>query len=230
VHYPDTELDLTARMVAVADTLRSNSSGIDTLAHAVAKTAADCIPGTDCAGVTAWSNIEGDRSAAYGLADRADRLQEELGEGPAVRPRSDRTTVWVDDVGAEDRWPRFAAATRDLGIRSMASLRLFAGKDDFGTLNLYSTTKRAFDDRTRCLGEVFAAHTAVAFSVLRERENLQVAISSRDIIGQAKGMVMERYGINADEAFALLARLSQETNTKVAEVARQVVEAGAGTA
>ena len=66
----------------------------------------------------------------------------------------------------------------------------------------------------------------MAFSVLRERENLSVALTSRDLIGQAKGMVMERYGIGADEAFALLARLSQESNTKVAEIAKQVVEAG----
>jgi GAF domain-containing protein len=229
VDFSDTELDLTARMVAVADTLRSNSSGIDVLARAVAKTAVDCIPGADSAGIIAWSNVEGERSAAYGQADRVEQLQEELREGPAVRPRSDRTTVWIDDIGTDDRWPRFAAATVELGIRSMASFRLYAGRDDFGTLNLYSAAERAFGERTRILGEVYAAHTAVAFSVLRERENLQVALNSRDVIGQAKGMVMERYAINADEAFALLARLSQETNTKVAEVARKVVEAGAGT-
>jgi hypothetical protein len=229
VDYSDTELDLTARMVAVADTLRSNSSGIDVLAHAVAKTAVDCIPGTNSAGITAWSNVEGERSASCGPADRVEQLQEELGEGPAVRSRSDRTTVWIDDITTDDRWPRFAAATSELGIRSMASFRLYAGRDDFGVLNLYSAAERAFDEPTRTLGEVYAAHTAVAFSVLRERENLQVALNSRDVIGQAKGMVMERYGISADEAFALLARLSQETNTKVAEVARQVVEAGADT-
>jgi GAF domain-containing protein len=226
VEHPDTELDLTARMVAVAGLLRSNSNGVDTLAHAVTKTAVDCIPGTECAGVIALKGQQGEPMAANGVAVRADQLQQELHEGPAVRPKSERSTVWIDDLDADDRWPRFAAGAQSLGIRSMASLRLFAGKDDLGTLNLYSSKTRAFDERARTLGEVFAAHTAVAFSALRERENLEVAISSRDLIGQAKGMVMERYGIDADEAFRLLARLSQESNTKVAEIARQVVEAG----
>lgn len=223
---PDIEFDLTARMVAVAGTLRSNSNGVDTLAYAVTKTAVDCIPGTECAGVIACLGPHGGPVAGNGLASQADQLQHELREGPAVRPKSDRSTVWIDDFDSDDRWPRFAARATQLGIASMASFRLFSGKDDLGTLNLYSSTKMAFDERARTLGEVFAAHTAVAFSVLRERENLSVALTSRDLIGQAKGMVMERYGIDADEAFALLARLSQESNTKVAEIARQVVEAG----
>ena len=121
---------------------------------------------------------------------------------------------------------RFAAAAADIGIRSMACFFLYIDGDDFGALNLHSTRPHAFPTEARQLGELFAAHAATAFGAIREKQQLRAALSSRDIIGQAKGMIMERYKLDATEAFALLARLSQDTNTKLVDVAAQIVVAG----
>ena len=75
---------------------------------------------------------------------------------------------------------------------------------------------------------MFAAHAATAFGAVREKEQLRAALTSRDLIGQAKGMLMERYQIDATAAFSLLARLSQDSNTKLVEIAAQIIEAGPG--
>jgi len=159
-------------------------------------------------------------------SDYADALQQRFGEGPCIRSATDDTTVWIDDMRREARWPTFCAAAADLGIRSMACFCLYIAGEERGALNLHSTELDAFDDETRALGQLFAAHTATVFSAVREKEQLRTALSSRDLIGQAKGMLMERYRLSPDQAFSLLARLSQDSNTKLVDIAQRVVDAG----
>jgi AmiR/NasT family two-component response regulator len=93
-------------------------------------------------------------------------------------------------------------------------------------LNLYSSRKNAFDDESEHVGLLFASHAAVAMSGAQQQEHMGKAISARDVIGQAKGILMERYKITADQAFSVLARASQQSNIKLVEVAHSLTETG----
>jgi len=109
-------------------------------------------------------------------------------------------------------------------VRSIVSFQLFGEGKSIAALNLYAEPARAFDDESVELGLVFAAHTTVAWNMMRRQEQFSSALASRDLIGQAKGILMERFGINALAAFELLRRLSQESNTRLADIARRLVD------
>jgi GAF domain-containing protein len=113
-------------------------------------------------------------------------------------------------------------------VASILSYRLFIEADTMGALNLYSRQKAAFDVEDRAVGSIFAAHAAVALSAARQQEQLEQAIQTRDLIGQAKGILMARQHVSADEAFEMLRRGSQRLNLKLREVARQVAEGPTG--
>lgn len=219
--------DFGARMTRIASEMRKESDDTEAALRSMTKFAIDAIPGAEYATVTLVANGAIETPVMVGdLGGEADRLQRELGEGPCIRAAVADLTVWVDDMRDETRWPNFAAAAADLGIRSMACFYLYIDGDDSAALNLHSTEPRAFTPEARQLGELFAAHAATAFGAVQEKQQLRAALGSRDIIGQAKGMIMERYKLDAGEAFSLLARLSQDTNTKLVDVAVQIVEAG----
>ncbi|WP_431839443.1 GAF and ANTAR domain-containing protein [Gordonia hongkongensis] len=223
-----TELaDFGAQMTRIAGEMRRESDDTEAALRSMTKFAVDAIPGAEYATVTLVTNGTIETPVMVGdLGGQADNLQRDLGEGPCIRAAVSDLTVWIDDMRTETRWPNFAAAAADLGIRSMACFYLYIDGDDSAALNLHSTEPAAFTAEARQLGELFAAHAATAFGAIQEKQQLRAALGSRDIIGQAKGMIMERYRLDADEAFALLARLSQDTNTKLVEVATQIVKAG----
>lgn len=124
------------------------------------------------------------------------------------------------------RWPEFAARAHALGARSMLAIQLYVTDEDLGALNLHSTRLDAFTDESEQVGLLFAAHAAVAMIGAQQQEQLQTAISSRDLIGQAKGILMERYKIGAQEAFQLLVLASQTTNIKLLDVAEYLARTG----
>lgn len=223
-----TELaDFGAQMTRIAGEMRRESDDTEAALRSMTKFAVDAIPGAEYATVTLVANGTIETPVMVGdLGGQSDNLQRELGEGPCIRAAVSDLTVWIDDMRTETRWPNFAAAAADLGIRSMACFYLYIDGDDSAALNLHSTEPAAFTAEARQLGELFAAHAATAFGAIQEKQQLRAALGSRDIIGQAKGMIMERYKLDAGEAFALLARLSQDTNTKLVDVAVQIVEAG----
>jgi GAF domain-containing protein len=105
--------------------------------------------------------------------------------------------------------------------------KLFVQGDQLGGLNLYGSRPGVFDDESQDIGQMFAAHAAVAVAGAEHEENLRTAVSSRDVIGQAKGILMERHKLTADQAFGVLARVSQELNRKLADIAREVSDTGA---
>ncbi|MEO9329236.1 GAF and ANTAR domain-containing protein [Gordonia aurantiaca] len=219
--------DFGAQMTRIAGEMRKQSEDTEAVLRAMTKYAVDAIDEAEFATVTLVANGRIETPVMVGdLGGEADRLQQELGEGPCIRAAVDDVTVWVDDMRLETRWPRFAEQAARLGIRSMACFCLYIDGDEFGALNLHSTRPRAFTTEARLIGELFAAHAATAFGAVQEKQQLRAALNSRDLIGQAKGMIMERYKLDAAEAFALLARLSQDTNTKLVDVAGQIVEAG----
>lgn len=154
-----------------------------------------------------------------------DEIQERHKEGPCLSAAWEHHMIRIDDMRREQRWPRYCRDVAEQSpIRSVMSFHLFADGQTMGALNFYAEQPDVFDDEAVEVGLVMATHTALAWNLMRRDEQFRSALASRDIIGQAKGMIMERFNIDAVQAFELLKRLSQSSNTPVVAVARQLVE------
>jgi GAF domain-containing protein len=163
-------------------------------------------------------------AATDSLVEKAERLQTDLGEGPCMERAWPQQTVVCEDLGNEGRWPRWAAEVSGLGLGSLLGVELTARGRRFGTLSLYCVRPRCFDAEQIAFAHLFARHAAVALAAARHEETLHEAIDARTLIGQAQGILMERFGIDADKAFEVLRRYSQDRNVKLRGVAEQIVE------
>ncbi|GAB7045652.1 GAF and ANTAR domain-containing protein [Catenuloplanes indicus] len=219
--------DLAAQMGEMARSLQQEDSLQDTLDGIVAA-AVQTVPGADYAGlmvVYARRRID-TPSATDEVVQRVDHAQYESGEGPCLDAMYRQQTVRLSDMATEHRWPDFSRRAVDLGIRSMLSFQLYVVAGNLGALNLYSRSTKAFDDESEHIGLLFAAHAAVAMAGAQREQHLTNAISVRDVIGQAKGILMERHNVTADQAFQLLVRVSQNANVKLVDVARHLTRTG----
>jgi GAF domain-containing protein len=158
------------------------------------------------------------------IVAKVDAMQMEVGEGPDVSVIEDRLGVIVSDTRSETRWPLWAAQTYEAGIRSLMSVRMYTDDETIGTLNAYSIKPNAFDVDDQAVAHVLARHAAVALGSARKIENLWMAVDARKRIGQAQGILMERFDLTADQAFAVLLRYSQDNNLKLRIVADRLVE------
>jgi ANTAR domain len=154
-----------------------------------------------------------------------DAVQYELQEGPCYEAAVDTVHVTAPHLAADERFPRYAPVALEAGIRAQAGIRLFDAPDSNGALNLYSARVGAFDD-LGILSHLFAHQSAVALDYARQVDQLQEAVKSRQLIGQAVGMVMERYQIDEARAFGFLTRLSSHENVKLRLLAERLVRAG----
>jgi GAF domain-containing protein len=127
---------------------------------------------------------------------------------------------------SEQRWPRFSARAAGLGVGSMLSIQLYVRGEDLGALNLYHDRAGGFDDESEHIGLLLASHAGVALAAAQRQESLRAAVDTRDLIGQAKGILMERHKITADRAFALLVQVSQASGRKLRDVADHLVSSG----
>lgn len=187
------------------------------------------IPGAEDATVSLVHNRKRVLSAAFTSerARRFDELQQETHQGPCLDAMYLQQTVRVDDLSADARWPQLARrATVELGVASMLSFQLFVHANDLGSLNLLAGRPNAFTDESERTGLLFASHAAIALADAQDLDNVSTALNRRDVISQAKGILMERYKITAPMAFALLAKTSQETNTRVYDVAEILTQTG----
>ena len=194
----------------------------------IVEAAVNMIPGVDEGSISVVlrrRNITS-QSPSSELPRLVDAVQEEVGEGPCLSAVFEQQTVRVPDMSTERRWPRFAARAAALGAASMLSFQLFVERDNLGALNLYSRRPHAFDEESEHVGLLFASHAAVAFAQAQKMDQLALAADSRDVIGQAKGIVMERYDIGPVAAFALLIRLSQNNNRKLVDIAEELATTG----
>lgn len=166
------------------------------------------------------------RAASGELPLRIDALQSEAGEGPCIDAAYEERIVRVPDMSHEKRWPRFAHAAYAAGARSMLSFQLFVDGDNLGALNLYGEDVDVFDEESEQVGQLVAAHAAVAFSDAQEISQLNQALGTRDLIGQAKGILMERFKITSQQAFHILTRASSESNIKLRDVADHLTSSG----
>jgi hypothetical protein len=190
-------------------------------------TAVQYVPGAQYAGITVTDGRGRiDTPSAVGPYPRLlDSIQQDHHEGPTLQAIREHDTVRVDDLSTETRWPNYrSVALAQSPIRSVLSFVLLADRRALGALSFYAERPHAFDAEAERLAFVYATHAALAWNTLRRDIQFRDALASRDIIGQAKGMLMERHQIDAEEAFNLLRQLSQESNTAVAELARRIVQ------
>ena len=183
------------------------------------------VPGARYAGITVTDGRGHiDTPSATGrYPGLLDAIQESHHEGPCLQAIRQHHTVRVDDLNTETRWPKYQRdALAQTPVRAVLSCALSVNRRALGALNFYAEDPYAFDSESEHLGFVYATHAALAWDALRRDLQFCDALASRDIIGQAKGMLMERHQINAEQAFDRLRRLSQKFNTPVAELSRKI--------
>jgi GAF domain-containing protein len=154
-----------------------------------------------------------------------------VGEGPCWDAYRTGTVVITDDVTTDGRWPALAPLAQRSRVRSVIAVPVREGGETTGAVNVYSGRTAAFGQAGRRIAELAAAAVTGILQTVAEREamqalaaNLERALSSRAVIDQAKGMVMARLGIDADEAFARLVKLSSHLNVKLRDLAALIVE------
>ena len=186
------------------------------------------IEGAEYAGITALSRREASTPAATDeLVLVIDKLQYATGEGPCLSAAADHeAVVLVDDLTADGRWPVFSDGAVSHGIRSMLSLHLYTACDTIGALNVYAREPHAFTADSVHTGVLLAAHSAAAIVAAATTTNLRRALDSRDVIGQAKGILMERFKITSADAFDMLIAASQDSNRKLRDVAAELSDTG----
>ncbi|WP_066902791.1 GAF and ANTAR domain-containing protein [Mycolicibacterium houstonense] len=217
--------DLAVRMAELARAVASPRSVNDILSDVTA-TVTELVPGADTAGVLLigdggkFESLAGTSSLPHEL----DELQMTLQEGPCMQAALEDVVVRTDDFREESRWPSYSKVAVDMGVLSGLSFKLYTDDRTAGALNLFGFRPKVWDAESETIGTVLAAHAAAALLAGRHSEQLTSALSTRDRIGQAKGIIMERYQIDDVQAFELLRRLSQDSNTKLIDVAQQVIE------
>lgn len=224
-------LDLTEIMTRLAgllfseETLQSSLELTTRLAH-------QTIAGSSGAGVTMIRDGK-KYTAAYSdaLVERADAIQYQLDEGPCLSAWAEDRSFRIDDMATEKRWPRWSPRAAALGLRSCISAPLQVRQGPTGAMKVYSGNPQEYDDRDAEILTLFAEQAGIVLANVEGyweaqemSDQLKEALRSRDVIGQAKGMLMEREGLDDEAAFAMLRQASQTQNIKLRDIAQSVVE------
>jgi hypothetical protein len=210
--------DLTGRR-----SIRDREQTLDDIVGAAVET----VPAADGGGITVTEHGEVvSRHTTDPTITKLAELQADLGEGPcisALHEPPESGIIVADDLAGADgrRWPRFAPLAVEAGHHAMLSVQIaYQPGPRSVALNLYALRAGAFDDDARVTAALFAVEAAVLLFGSEEATHLRRAVDSRDTIGQAKGILMERFGVDDEDAFRMLVRSSQETNLKLVEIAR----------
>ena len=224
---PRSEREVLEQLAEIAHRL-SEAEDLDALLQRIVDLGEDYVEGCDGASLMLIGSNRTISSPAYSsrVAYESDLAQYEADEGPCLDALRDRRVYVIDDLETETRWPRYRARALELGVRSMLSYRLYAKGQTFGALDFYSRRPHAYGAFSRIIGQVFASHAGVALKGAINEAGLQRAIETRDIIGQAKGIIMERLGLSGSEAFAMLTAISQRQNRPVRDIAHHIVTTG----
>lgn len=218
------EVGVAETLSAVARSLEAEPD-LDRTLSAIVSAAVQTVPGAEHGGV---SLLEGGVirtvAASSEVIGKLDELEHELGEGPCSDAVSDQSTYRTEDLTQEDRWPRFAPRACALGVRAMLGFRLFTQRHTLGSLNLYAGEVGAFGEEAAHIGEIFASHASVAVAGAKESAQLHTALSRRDTISMAKGILVHQHRVSPKQAFDMLLKASQESNIKLFDVANWLVE------
>jgi GAF domain-containing protein len=192
------------------------------------------LPGSEATSITLIRNERTFTAAFDGqLAMDADELQYKRGYGPCLDAGRAGELFVVTDMRAEERWPDYARHAAELGVRSSLSVPLPFQGATIGALNNYARSTDAFGAADEQLGQEVAAFVAIAVGnaeaaarATTDVANMRQAMASRSVIEQAKGILMERYKITAEQAFTLLTHASQRSNVKLREIAEELATTG----
>jgi ANTAR domain/GAF domain len=228
---------LLASFAPLARQLFSDQDMPDVLVQVV-KFTVDAVAGCDCASITLYRHGHIiDTVANDPVAAELDDIQFATGIGPGTEAMQGDNPVYMADLTDSPRWPVFAATAAQLGVASALCHGLFVHRpaqwSALGALNLYGTTPDAFSDEDQEFASILAAYVSVTVAMAQRRDEvdrreaaLHRALSTRDVIGQAKGILMERQHLSAGDAFDLLRRASRRLNRKLADVANHLAETG----
>ena len=197
---------------------------VDETLTSLTAAAVESIPPVHFASVSSPHRRQAHRDAGTdaSLAVAIDELQYDLSEGPCYEVVAAERVALSNDLSREERWPEYGPQAAALGVGSQLALVLVAEARQRAALNLYSRDRQAFNG-TLEVAELFAAQAALVLGFSRTIQKLDNALGSRTVIGQAVGIVMERYGVDQTRAFEYLTRLSQNSNTKLRTVADNLV-------
>jgi hypothetical protein len=217
--------DLAESMAEAAKAINAPGS-MDERLSAIVEAAPNTVPGFDQASIS-LSHRDGSvdtRAGSSALVEKLDLNQYEVEEGPCFEAFTRLDVVAVPSVADEHRWPTYMARAREAGVTAQMGVPLGSdGSDMRGSLNLYSTTGEGIDPEALSIAAMFGTHVTLALGWARTEAQLNEALATRKAIGQAIGIVMERYQIGEDKAFAFLARVSQTSNIKLRVVAQQLI-------
>ncbi|MGI8756504.1 MAG: GAF and ANTAR domain-containing protein [Acidimicrobiales bacterium] len=228
---PSEAVDLETNFAEVARVLFTHGS-VETTLQQIVDLAKRTIEGCDGAGIFVLADGRPQTAAASdALVLTVDRLQIEAGEGPCLDALKARETFYGNDLDDDPRWPTLGPLALAAGVRCILAYTL--SSEPPSVLNLYSRLPAAFGVTGRAQGVLFATLAGLALDSAEERAsddeatgNLNEALATREFIGQAQGILMERERITADQAFDVLRRASQRLNVKLRRVAEALVETG----
>jgi GAF domain-containing protein len=216
--------NLAAALTAAAELMHAPATREDTVA-AILDATLQTVPGFDHAGISithkddSIETIHGTDQLVWEL----DKLQYGLNEGPCYDAIREGHVVVVPHARHAQSWPRYIPQAAQLGLRAQLAIPLFRDEESVGGLNLYSTSSETVSDDAFLIAELFASHASIALGRSQHEGQLREAIETRKVIGQAIGLVMERYQLDEHRAFKFLVRTSQAGNIKLRVVAEEIV-------
>jgi hypothetical protein len=215
----------------LAARLHSSEDYEDTFAR-ITSTAAEAIEGCDAASI---STVDAAGPVSHGVTDelarRGDVIQYEEGEGPCLDAAMQERCNYTPDLSESERWPASSRRLHDIGVRSMFACRLALDANPtqtLGGMNLYSRTTDGFSEDGQLLAILLASLGAVAIDASRQRADLRAALESRQVIGEAIGILRAQGNVNSEQAFEMLSKASQRLNVKLRDLARQIADGSVG--
>lgn len=226
--------DHAARVLAELGSISLREHTTQSLLQAVADMCKSVMPGDTEASIFIQDDRRKFTVVSTGqLALDLDEVQYSDHHGPCLHAASTGELTEIADTRTDTRWPDYAASAAGHGNFSSLSVPLVIDAGVSGALNIYARQVRAFDERARSTALRFGPYAATAVGNMRDYEgaqsmaaNLQVALESRAVIDQAKGILMERHKMTADQAFQALTQVSSRTNTKLRTIAEYLVSTG----
>jgi len=223
------ESPLQRSLAELSTFLVSDESAADTLTR-VASLAVEAVPPAMFAGITMMVD---DQVSTQVFTDptcpQIDQAQYESGHGPCLESFRHGSVIVVESMASDDRWPEFASAAMEHGVRSTLSLPMLSDERAVGALNFYAGVDRGFGQAEAATGQLFAAQATVVvlnvqayWGARLKSEHLEQALASREVIDIAKGIVMNVMGCSPDEAFGVLVKQSQQENRKLRDVAAEI--------
>ncbi len=219
--------DFALSISEAARTLNKPRSLDDTL-QTIVEVACNSVPGFDHVGIATLEKKGAVETRAFtgDLVPHLDGLQYGWREGPGSVALHGDESVCVSSLKHEQRWPRYVPRAWEAGVRSQLAVKLYLDRGTLGGINFYSTVRDDVSDDAQALARLFATHAAIALGHAQERETFTEGLQTRRAIGQAIGILMERYEMNEDRAFAFLVRASSHANIKLRAVAQELVDEG----